>query len=118
MMVGDWLFCGAVWLLGASCARAANDECKPTALGDEIAQQVCSTCHVVARNQKIAPVLKEPTLSFFDIADRPTTTALSLRNFLQTTHWDKTTFPMTMPRLRLNPEQIDAVTCYILNLRQ
>ena len=68
--------------------------------------------------QKIAPVLKEPTPSFFDIAARPTTTAQGLRSFLQTTHWDKTTFPMAMPRLRLNPEQIDAVTCYILNLRQ
>ena len=117
-MLKDWLVCAAVWLLGIGCARADNDECKLSPLGDEIAQRVCGTCHVVARNQKIAPVLKEPTPSFFDIAARPTTNAQSLRSFLQTTHWDKTTFPMAMPRLRLNPEQIDAVTCYILSLRQ
>jgi len=117
MTARDWLIVGGAWILGIGCVYADNEECKPSQLGDDLAQQVCATCHVVARNQKVKPTLKEPTPSFFDIAARPGTTAQSLRQFLETTHWNRT-FPMTMPRQRLSPEEIDAVICYILSLRQ
>jgi hypothetical protein len=113
-----WLTLCAVWSIGSCCARASDETCKVSRFGVDIAQQVCGTCHIVAKNQNIAPVLKEPTPSFFDIAARPSTNAQSLHAFIATTHWDRKTFPMTMPRLRLSPEQIDAVTCYILSLRQ
>lgn len=99
------------------CANGAEESCKATPFGAEVARQVCATCHVVAEDQKMVPMLKEPTPSFLDIAARPATTAQSLRRFIQTPHWDRTTFPMQMPRLGLNPEQVEAVTCYILSLR-
>lgn len=62
-------------------------------------------------------MLAEPAPDFREIAARPSTTLKSLRLFLQTTHWDKKSFPMTMPGLSLSPEQIEAVACYIVSLR-
>src|SRR5579872_3241879 len=103
------LICCGVWLLANCWAQAGEEGCKASQFGADIAKQVCGTCHVVAKDQKTAPVLKEPTPSFFEIAARPNTTAQSLHAFIVTTHWDRTTFPMTMPRLVLNPEQVDAV---------
>lgn len=117
MPARNWCVCGALWLLWHGCALAGEEACKPGQLGAEVATQVCSTCHAVAKDQKIAPVLKEHTPSFFEIAARPDTTAQSLRGFLERTHWDRSTFPMAMPRLTLTPEEVDAVTCYILSLR-
>ena len=117
MTIRDWLIGIAAGLLGICCARADSEGCKSLQQADDVVQQVCATCHIVARNQKIAPSLEEPAPSFFDIAARPGTTADSLHRFLETTHWDRTTFPMTMPRLRLSEEQIDAIACYILSLR-
>ena len=114
-----WLIGGGLWMLGIGSAQAANREyCKRSQYGEEIAQRVCSTCHVVAKDQKFPPLIEEPTPSFYDIAARPSTTAQSLRRFITTTHWDGKTYPLKMPDLELNAEQIGAVACYILNLRQ
>jgi len=113
----EWLIGSSAWMLATCCAHAGEDSCKNAQYGADIARQVCATCHIVAKDQKTAPALKEPTPSFLEIAARPTTTAQTLRSFIETTHWDRATFPMQMPRLTLSPEQIDAVTCYILSLR-
>jgi mono/diheme cytochrome c family protein len=116
-MARTWLLAGSAWLAAAGGAHAAEQSCSDTAAGADIARRVCATCHVVAPDQKSAPALKEPTPSFAAIASRSTTTAQSLRTFIETTHWDRTSFPMQMPRLALSPEQVDAVVCYILSLR-
>ncbi len=39
--------------------------------GEEIAQQRCSACHIVAANQDYPPLLKDPAPSFQDVANRP-----------------------------------------------
>lgn len=116
-MVRAWLIGSGLWLATLCCARAGDDGCRASQFGADIALQVCATCHVVAKDQKAAPVLKEPAPSFVQIAGNPGTSARSLRTFIETTHWDGATFPMQMPRLKLSPEQVDAVTCYILSLR-
>jgi len=117
MVPRSWLLGGGVWLMTTCGAHAAEESCKDAQYGADIAMQVCATCHVVAENQKTVPTLKEPAPKFSAIASRPTSSAQSLRTFIETTHWDQTSFPMQMPRLALSPEQVDAVVCYILSLR-
>ena len=117
-------------LLGALCALCAW--AAPTAQADDVPQHaapitrrgehlarvVCSACHVVASDQEFPPLLIHPAPSFSDIANRPDTTQKSLRHFIMTTHWDETTIPMTMPNPLLPPEDVTAVTRYILSLRK
>jgi mono/diheme cytochrome c family protein len=117
-MVGRKLLIGGAWLAATCCTHAADESCsKDSQYGADIAMQVCATCHVVAKDQKTVPALKEPVPSFPAIAAKPTTTAQTLHTFIETTHWDRTTFPMQMPRMAMSPEQVDAVVCYILSLR-
>lgn len=86
--------------------------------GREVALDICAICHVVAPNQKDAPVLRQPTPSFEDIANRPNTTYGSLRHFVATTHWDHNTTPMTMDNFVLPDHEMDDIILYILSLRK
>jgi mono/diheme cytochrome c family protein len=85
--------------------------------GAHIAELVCATCHIVARNQEFAPLLSKPAPSFFDIANRPGVSAQSLEHFIRHTHWDTDELPMTMPNPMLTHDQTHAVARYILSLR-
>ena len=51
--------------------------------GRQVAMEICSHCHRVAEGQR-APLPNAP--SFIDIANMPSTTALSLKVFLRSTH--------------------------------
>ena len=86
--------------------------------GAHLAQLLCGACHVVAKDQEFPPYLKQPAPSFFVVAARPDTTAESLHRFLAQTHWDEKSIPMKMPNPLLTPEEADALTRYILSLRQ
>lgn len=94
---------------------ASQDE---VAAGRQLALLVCSVCHVVAPDQKFEPRLDQHTPSFEEIANNPSTSAESLRQFITTTHWDEHTIPITMPNPMLVDEQIAQVTSYILSLRK
>jgi mono/diheme cytochrome c family protein len=108
-------------LLGAGLAPAA--QCAPSpdtavvAQGEKIARQLCPACHVVAKDQEFAPILRQPTPSFAQIAQRPDTTAASLQRFITATHWDERSIPMQMPNPGLSKAELRAVTAYILSLR-
>lgn len=86
------------------------------AKGRAFALLVCATCHIVSDDQQFAPVLREPAARFDAIANKPATTADSLRTFLTTTH---TTFSVSsgMPNPQLADYQIDEVIRYILTLK-
>ncbi|MGP0091649.1 MAG: c-type cytochrome [Xanthobacteraceae bacterium] len=75
------------------------------AAGQRIAEQWCSACHKinVASTGGLAP-------SFPEVANLPSTTALSLKVFLRTSH-------KRMPNVQLTQAQIDAVVAYILSLK-
>lgn len=105
----------AVWSAPLADAEDAHDE---VAAGRDLALLVCSICHVVAADQKFAPRLEQRTPSFEEIANRPNTSAESLRRFVTTTHWDGRTIPMTMPDPMLVEYQISQVINYILSLRK
>ena len=66
----------------------------------------CTGCHSVEPKQ--AGIF---AADFAEIAKLPSTTALSLRVFLQTSH-------KNMPNLILQPEEADDIVAYILSLKQ
>jgi len=85
-------------------------------LGDPIAGKryaldVCAECHMVADGQSGLYLADAPP--FPDLAAMPSTTALSLRVFLQTPHAKR-----NMPDLVLTENQMDDVIAYILSLRR
>lgn len=78
------------------------------AAGLQLALRNCAQCHVVAGRQAGPVPVGVPT--FADVARMPSTTALSLRAFLQTPH-------PPMPDLALSRREIEDVSTYILSLR-
>lgn len=101
---------GAAVLAGVGSTPAASDESLP---GDPVAGRIfsereCSDCHDVSREGGDYPLNAGP--SFLDVALQPSTTALSLRVFLRSTHRE-------MPDLILTPREQDDVIAYILSLR-
>jgi mono/diheme cytochrome c family protein len=112
------LLIGLMVPLGSAPAGAAEPpDGAVIARGEHIARIVCSACHVVAKDQEYPPILDQPGPSFYQVANRPDTTAKSLRHFITTTHWDLKTLPMTMPSPMLTPEDTRAVARYIMSLR-
>lgn len=80
-----------------------------TASGRNLALRICSDCHVVAKEQ--ARPATDGAPPFAAVARQPSTTALSLRVFLQSSH-------RNMPNLILSPREIDDLLSYVLSLRQ
>jgi len=105
----------ATWSAPLANAEDARDK---VSAGRDLALMVCSICHVVATHQEFAPRLEQHTPSFEEIANKPNTSAESLRQFITTTHWDGQTIPITMPEPMLIDEQISQVISYILSLRK
>lgn len=87
------------------------------AQGEHIARLVCSACHVVATDQEYPPLLNQATPGFAEIANRPGVTAESLQRFITSTHWDVDKLPMSMPNPMLTKAETQAVSRYILSLR-
>lgn len=76
--------------------------------GIDLAVEVCGQCHGVGFEEE-SPNYDAPT--FYEVAQDPAVTALSLRVFLQTPHHQ-------MPDLMLSSEETDDVITYILSLRE
>jgi len=85
--------------------------------GHDFALLVCAACHVVAADQKTPPILRRPGPSFDAIANKPGTTADSLKNFLATTHAE-IAGATGMPNEQLADYQTEEVINYILSLRR
>ena len=77
--------------------------------GRRVAVEICSHCHQVAEGQR-APLSNTP--SFTDIANMPSTTALSLKAFLRSRHKRR------MPNFIMSNADTDAVVGYILSLKE
>jgi mono/diheme cytochrome c family protein len=74
--------------------------------GHRLAINLCSGCHRVD-----STTFGIFAADFAEVAKMPSTTALSLRVFLQSSH-------KNMPNIMLEPEQIDDVISYILSLKR
>ncbi|MGT2436269.1 c-type cytochrome [Bradyrhizobium betae] len=101
------LFLISVVHTAAGASRSAAGASRSAAEGHRLAQAWCQTCHAVEPDMAgwfdRAP-------SFQAIADRNGTTALSLKVFWKTSH-------QTMPNLVISPQQADALSSYILSLK-
>jgi mono/diheme cytochrome c family protein len=78
-------------------------------VGRRVAMEICSHCHRVAEGQR-APLPNTP--SFIDIANMPSTTAVSLKVFLRSKHKRR------MPNFIMSNADTDGVVDYILSLKQ
>ena len=74
--------------------------------GHRLASQWCSGCHSV--EPKTVGIF---AADFAEIAKLPSTTALSLKVFLQTSHRD-------MPNFILQPDEANDIVAYILSLKR
>jgi mono/diheme cytochrome c family protein len=99
----------AMGLLVLGARHAAGEEIGDVAAGRHLAENWCSSCHVVGPTTQQATSNGVPT--FAAIARMKSTTVLSLRAFLQTPH-------PPMPDLHLSRDEIDDIATYILSLRQ
>ncbi|HXY59051.1 MAG TPA: c-type cytochrome [Methylocystis sp.] len=79
-------------------------------LGEHIAKGQCVACHQVAPDIG-ARDLNSKAPSFVDVANMPSTTELSIKVFLRSSH-------RSMPNFILSPEEVDAIAAYILSLKQ
>ena len=77
--------------------------------GRQVAMEICSHCHQVAEGQR-ARLSNSP--SFTDIANMPSTTALSLKAFLRSRHKRR------MPDFIMSSSDTSNVVDYILSLKQ
>ncbi len=75
--------------------------------GRRLATTLCSSCHVIGPAAPGPSTDAVPT--FVSIARKPSTTAISLRVFLQTPH-------ANMPDIQLSRAELDAIVDYILSL--
>lgn len=96
------------FVLGAQAPVLAQSA--DPATGASLAKTDCGACHAVGADAKaMSPDAKAPR--FIDVAQMPSTTELSLKVFLRSSH-------RNMPNLILSPEEIDSVASYILGLRK
>lgn len=72
--------------------------------GRQIAATLCSPCHEISGKTKVGP-------SFEDIANLPSTTAISLKAFLRSNH-------SNMPNFIISSADTDDVIAYILSLKR
>lgn len=88
-----------------------------TSTGRDFSVEFCAACHVVTSTQRAPTIYHGATPSFAQIANKPTSTAASLRQFVRTTH-ATITRPLDMPELEVTDYQLDEIIRYILSLRR
>ncbi len=97
----------AVVLAISTVVAAAQDVRGNVAKGRHLAEHWCSSCH---RMSTAGTPGRRGIASFADVARLPSTTALSLRAFLYTSHAD-------MPNIQLSPAEADDLIAFILSLK-
>ena len=84
--------------------------------GRALSLRLCTACHVVSSDQEMAPILRHPAPNFHSIANKPGTTAESLRRFLTETH-SKISNPQSMPNPQLTEDQVRQAAAFLMSLR-
>ena len=92
---------------GAQAAQTGS-----ASAGRDFVLHNCGACHIVAVNQDLRPLVANFGPSFFDVANRPDTTAASLQAFLSRPHGYS-----NMPYPDLSAKSLADVVAYIVSLR-
>jgi cytochrome c len=98
----------ALLLIRLHYAGGASDDSHGPAAGHRLAEAWCRSCHNI---EAITAGTSSPAPDFAAVARMPSTTALSLKVFLQSSH-------PTMPNVMLTPDQTDDLVSYILSLKR
>jgi cytochrome c2 len=105
-------FLGLVMVAPASLAESNV----ASGLGHDLAQKLCSSCHLVEPGQANPPNhVGGP--SFQSVANRPDVSIGGLRKHLKTTH-SNAMIPLAMPNPALTEDELVKIIAYILSLRQ
>ena len=99
-------------ILIAAAAAQQGPERGDIAAGRDFATHHCDGCHIVAPNQGLRPLVSDYGPAFSDIANKPGTTADSLRTFLSRPH-----AYANMPYPALSPPDLANAVAYIMSLR-
>ena len=94
----------AVTLVAQFPTFAQPVETSGISAGRKTATTLCSLCHEISGKTKVGP-------SFADIANLPSTTAISLKAFLRSNH-------SNMPNFIISSADTDDVIAYILSLKR
>ncbi len=91
-------------------APSALAQSMDASAGAHLAKTECAVCHAIGDDAKAkSPDPKAPR--FVDVAQMSSTTELSLKVFLRSSH-------RNMPNIMLAPEEIDSVATYVLGLKK
>lgn len=93
-------------ILGTPQLLRAQEQTSSAEAGRRLAINWCTGCHAVEPNAQGLFAA-----DFADIANTPSTTSLSLKVSLRTSH-------KNMPNFILQPEEADDIVAYILSLRR
>ncbi len=100
---------------GLSVSAAAAPNKISSAMGHDLAQAKCTSCHLIERGQQNPPDhVGGP--AFQAVADRPGVTRATLREHLRTTHTNSV-IPLSMPNPALSHDEINKIIDYILSLK-
>lgn len=113
-MLRRWKSMALAGLGGLAAMLQASDPLRAQSVdhgeeGRRLATMLCSSCHVVGPTAPGPSTDAVPT--FVSIARKPSTTANSLRAFLQKPH-------ANMPDIQLSRAELDAIVDYMLSLAQ
>jgi len=99
----------------ATTARAASNKVA-SGIGHDLAQKFCTSCHLIEPGQSNLPDdVGGP--AFQTVANRPETTADTLRKHLKTTHSNAMIPLLSMPNPQLTDDELVKIVAYILSLR-
>jgi mono/diheme cytochrome c family protein len=104
----------ALALIGAAGVASAADQTRSgnARAGRAFIGYNCESCHVVAANQDLRPLIANYAPSFSAVANKPDTTPEALRTFLRRPHGYS-----NMPYPDLGPADLANVVAYIMSLR-
>lgn len=98
-------------------SMASSSSADQIARGHQLALEICSACHLAASDQKAPPILSNPPPSLQTIADRPATSATSVRNFLLSIHLSLAN-GKDMPNPLLTEDQANDLAAHVMSLRK
>ncbi len=104
-------------LTAAAMHPAAANDADQVASGHQLALEICSACHIAARDQRMQPILTEPPPSLETLANKPGATAESVQKFLLTIHLSLAN-GKDMPNPELTEDQARDLAAYVMSLRK
>ena len=103
------LAAASAFLAGAAPPALAQQSAGDPAAGRRVAEVWCANCHVIGPGAS-GPA-SDVVPSFPSVAQRASTTDMSLRVFLRTPH-------ANMPDFQLSRAELDDIVAYILSLKR